>query len=130
MKKIILFIAVISLTLNVNAVEQCLDVYDKAAVALNNIQQQLEKVDSKNAYEQNVKARFDTVGALLKSSETCEKPTQMQAQFIEGWQQMYRALTSLQATAQLCAFSGFSNWVESKEQDLTVFKYAKSVSRK
>lgn len=130
MRKTILSILVLFLAFDANAVEQCTRVYDEAIVALSDIQQRLENIENQNAYEESVKARFDTVSALLKDSDACEKPKQMDAKFIEDWQKMYMALVSLQATAQLCAFSGFSNWAESRQQDLSSFGHVKNVSLK
>lgn len=94
--------------------------------ALETIEQELKKTTTRVEYQESVKQRFDRVENLLTLVTTCIDTGQMERENARQWHQLKMTLASLQASAQVSAFTKFDDWVTAKELDLSAFENART----
>lgn len=92
---------------------------------LQRIEQELHNTRTKHEYQASVKKRFEVVDKLLLLSGQCIANGNGEIETAKQWYQIKMTLASLQASAQVSAFTKFDDWLTAKELDLSAFENAK-----
>ncbi|CAA0091957.1 Uncharacterised protein [BD1-7 clade bacterium] len=98
--------------------QECHEAYKPAVSHLQSVEEQLHRVTNKNEYQRNVRERYDTIELLGFVAEACANEKTLTALQRDRWLQMRDVLLHLRASARASAFTKFSDWIASKNEDL------------
>lgn len=118
-KKTLLGVVIYTLLLPVAHAESCQVVLVTGEIELDKIATELQSISSKKTYQESVQNRYQIIDTLLYSSKSCDTNTLKQT---EKFNTLRNSLALLQASAQTSAFTGFNNWVATKERDMQLCK--------
>lgn len=97
--------------------QDCESLKVSANSQLQQIENDLVKVSTREQYEEAIQKRYDKVEDLLQTANQCLKEKNY-----KDWKTIKKILTSLRSNARTLLFTKFENWMQIKEQDSSLFK--------